>query len=185
MSDSFSHGHLHHLKDAELLTRSRRGDGLAFAELYERHHVAVRRAALRYANATLAADLVAEAFARVFALIRQGGGPEFAFRPYVVTAVRNAFVSHVRVDSRVLWVDDPSTLGTVPFVSDGAGERAESDALVRAFRSLPDRWQKVLWHRVVEGESTSEVAGLLDLSANAVAALTFRAREGLRRALLT
>ena len=34
-------------------------------------------------------DAVAEAFARVLAVMRRGGGPEVAMRPYLMTVVRN------------------------------------------------------------------------------------------------
>jgi hypothetical protein len=38
----------------------------------------------------------------------------------------------------------------------------------------------VLWHTEVEGNSPTEVAGLLGMTPNAVAVLAHRAREGLR-----
>jgi len=57
--------------------------------------------------------------------------------------------------------------------------------LVRAaFESLPDRWREVLWYTEVEGMNAADVAPLLGLSPNAAAALSFRAREGLRQAWL-
>ena len=43
----------------------------------------------------------------------------------------------------------------------------------------------VLWHTEVEGQSPAEVGQLLDMNPNAVAALAYRAREGLRQAYLT
>ena len=54
----------------------------------------------------------------------------------------------------------------------------------QAFASLPERWQLVLWHTEVEGRSAAEVAPILGLAPNAVAALAYRAREGLRQAYL-
>ena len=54
----------------------------------------------------------------------------------------------------------------------------------RALRSLSPRWQAVLWLTEIEGRSSVEVGELLGLSPNAAAALTGRAREGLRRAYL-
>jgi hypothetical protein len=50
----------------------------------------------------------------------------------------------------------------------------------QAFRKLPDQWQEVLWYTEVEGMAPRDVAPLLGLTANAVAALAYRAREGLR-----
>jgi DNA-directed RNA polymerase specialized sigma24 family protein len=43
---------------------------------------------------------------------------------------------------------------------------------------LPERWQAVLWHTEIEGSRPAEVASLLGLTANGVAALGYRAREG-------
>ncbi|GGU94336.1 hypothetical protein GCM10010211_71810 [Streptomyces albospinus] len=57
----------------------------------------------------------------------------------------------------------------------------EASLIGRVFAALPERWQTVLWHTEVEGESPAQVAPLLGLSANAVAALACRAREGLRK----
>ena len=56
--------------------------------------------------------------------------------------------------------------------------------IARAFASLPERWQAVLWHTEIEGARPAEVASLLGLTANGVAALAHRAREGLRQAYL-
>ena len=71
----------------------------------------------------------------------------------------------------------------VPF-RDTAVEGFESAAAARAFASLPERWQLVLWHTEVEGQKPADVAPLLGMSANSVSALAYRAREGLRQAFL-
>ncbi|MGE6785312.1 zf-HC2 domain-containing protein, partial [Ensifer adhaerens] len=61
---------------------------------------------------------------------------------------------------------------------------AEQSMAMQAFRSLPERWQAVLWHTTVEEESPSEIAPLFGLTANATAVLASRAREGLKQAYL-
>ena len=71
----------------------------------------------------------------------------------------------------------------VPF-RDTAVEGFENQAAARAFATLPERWQLVLWHTEVEGQKPAEVAKLLGMSANSVSALAYRAREGLRQAFL-
>ncbi|WP_409201810.1 zf-HC2 domain-containing protein [Microbacterium testaceum] len=50
-----------------------------------------------------------------------------------------------------------------------------------SFRSLPARWQEVLWYSEVEQMKPAEIAPLLGMRPNAVAALAVRAREGLRQ----
>ncbi|NED91387.1 sigma-70 family RNA polymerase sigma factor, partial [Streptomyces sp. SID11233] len=65
-----------------------------------------------------------------------------------------------------------------------AMHEAEQSMAVRAFRSLPERWQAVLWHTEVENESPSEIAVLFGLDANGTRVLASRAREGLKQAYL-
>ncbi len=60
----------------------------------------------------------------------------------------------------------------------------ESTVTVRAFRTLPERWQTVLWYTEVEGMDPAEAAPYLGLTANSAAALAYRAREGLKKAWL-
>lgn len=65
-----------------------------------------------------------------------------------------------------------------------AMHEAERSLAMQAFRSLPERWQAVLWHTTVEEASPSAIAPLFGLSANATAVLASRAREGLKQAYL-
>lgn len=60
----------------------------------------------------------------------------------------------------------------------------EKSAIRAAYESLPDRWRTVLWHLDVEGRKPQELGPLLDMSANSVSALVYRARSGLREAYL-
>jgi hypothetical protein len=71
----------------------------------------------------------------------------------------------------------------VPFI-DPAVAGLERTMIARAFLSLPKRWQAVLWHTEIEGAKPAEIAAVLGLTANGVAALAYRAREGLRQAYL-
>jgi hypothetical protein len=61
---------------------------------------------------------------------------------------------------------------------------AERGLMSRAFASLPVRWRTVLWHTEVEGEPARQVARILGISPNGVAALTYRARGALTAAYL-
>ena len=46
-------------------------------------------------------DLVSEAFAKVLAVLQRGGGPDLAFRAYLLTAVRRLHVDRIRAASRL------------------------------------------------------------------------------------
>lgn len=169
--------------DADLLAAAGEGDEEASDELFRRHHTAV----LRYARGLvrdqhLAEDLTSEAFTRTFAAMRQGGGPRDACRPYLYTVVRNTATDWARGARRTVVTDE-----VAEWASDSEEEPPdvdELDALVRAFRSLPERWQTVLWYTVIEDEPVGQVAELLGMEKGAVSQLAFRAREGLRQAFL-
>ncbi|GMA95060.1 hypothetical protein GCM10025881_18840 [Pseudolysinimonas kribbensis] len=60
----------------------------------------------------------------------------------------------------------------------------ENTITVRAFRTLPERWQTILWYTEVEGMEPAEAAPYLGLTANGAAALAYRARDGLKKAWL-
>lgn len=185
--------------DAELIQRMRAGDDGAYEELYRRHSAAV----LRYARTCCrdghtADDLTAEVFARTLQAVRGGAGPEQAVRAYLLTTVRRVAAAWTKTAKREQLVEDFAVFAAesarAAEVSDdetldlGADVRAMHEAerslAMRAFRSLPERWQAVLWHTTVEEESPSAIAPLFGLTANATAVLASRAREGLKQAYL-
>jgi RNA polymerase sigma factor (sigma-70 family) len=171
--------------DAELISAVRGGDVDAYGVLFTRHVDAARRLARQLVPPADADDLVSEAFAKVLRVLQRGGGPDLAFRAYLLTSVRRLHVDRIRATSRVQTTDDLEAFTPgVPF-RDTAVEGFENAAAARAFASLPERWQMVLWHTEVEGQKPADVAPLLGMSANSVAALAYRAREGLRQAFLT
>ncbi|WP_328450818.1 sigma-70 family RNA polymerase sigma factor [Streptomyces sp. NBC_00386] len=185
--------------DAGLIERMRAGDDTAYEELYRRHAEAVRRYARTCCrDSHTADDLTAEVFARMLQAVRGGSGPEHAVRAYLLTTVRRVAANWTKTARREQLVDDfavfAAQVARGSEVSDddtldlGADVRAmheaEQSMAMRAFRSLPERWQAVLWHTEVEDESPSEVATLFGLDANGTRVLASRAREGLRQAYL-
>ncbi len=171
--------------DAELISAVRGGDVDAYGTLFERHVGAARRLARQLVPPADADDLVSEAFVKVLGVLQRGGGPDVAFRAYLLTAVRRLQVDKIRATARLTTTDDMEAFDPgVPFV-DTAVEGFESAAAARAFASLPERWQLVLWHTEVEGDKPADIAPILGMSANSVSALAYRAREGLREAFLT
>ncbi|MEV7036547.1 sigma-70 family RNA polymerase sigma factor [Streptomyces sp. NPDC093272] len=185
--------------DAQLIEWMRGGDDSAYEELYRRHADAVRRYARTCCrDAHTADDLTAEVFARMLQAVRGGSGPEYAVRAYLLTSVRRVAAQWTKSARREQLVDDFAVFAAESArgsdVSDadtldlGADVRAMHEAerslAMQAFRSLPERWQAVLWHTEVEDESPSEVATLFGLDANGTRVLASRAREGLKQAYL-
>ncbi len=171
--------------DADLIAAVRAGDAEAYGILYERHSARALRLARAITGAEADADdVAAETFAKVLAAIKGGAGPTEAFVPYLLTAVRRVAFDHVKGQrTQVPTGDDELTDPEEPFV-DPAEASLERTLIARAFAALPERWSAVLWHTEVEQARPAEVALLLGISANSVAALRYRAREGLRQAYL-
>ena len=169
--------------DQALIEATRAGDQRAFAELWRRHHRSGVRVARQFTSSLDADDLVSEAYTRIYQRVLAGGGPTGAFRPYLYTCIRNlastwgSAARDVQVDNLDDF-EDPLTL------DDPVAQALDRTLTARAFRSLPERWQSVLWYTEVEGMDPHEVAPLLGMTANGVAALAYRAREGLRKAWL-
>ncbi|MFD7321530.1 sigma-70 family RNA polymerase sigma factor [Streptomyces sp. NPDC059875] len=185
--------------DADLIQLMRGGDDSAYEELFRRHSEAVRRYARTCCrDAHTADDLTAEVFARTLQAVRGGAGPEQAVRAYLLTTVRRVAANWTRTQKREHLVDDFAVFAAQAARSSEVSDQdtldlgadvlamheAEQSLAMQAFRSLPERWQAVLWHTTVEEESPSEVAPLFGLTANATAVLASRAREGLKQAYL-
>ncbi|HEY7073549.1 MAG TPA: sigma-70 family RNA polymerase sigma factor, partial [Acidimicrobiales bacterium] len=170
------------LSDAELLEQAREGDEAAFTELYVRHHEAAQRLASTYRRVGDPEDLVNGAFERVLGALRRGAGPTESFRAYLFVTLRRLAAEQGErpADQSIDEVPEP--------VGDEAEapelDRVDRELITKAFESLPERWQAVLWHTAVEGRQPRELAGVLGVSANAAAALAYRSREKLRQAYL-
>jgi RNA polymerase sigma factor (sigma-70 family) len=167
--------------DADLITFTRAGDGAAYGELWRRHSRAARTVARSFTSSLDPDDLVQESFAKIYQALQKGGGPTGAFRPYLFTTVRNTASAWGRARRE-------ASIDTLESFEDPASRDEETMAALdrsltaTAFRSLPTRWQEVLWYCEVEQMTPQQVAPLLAMKPNAVAALAYRAREGLRQA---
>jgi RNA polymerase sigma factor (sigma-70 family) len=166
--------------DDTLLGWARDGDEHAFAELYQRHaraaHDYARRLSMRHLHRDAADDLVAEAMRKILEAISGGSGPVQEFRRYLFTAVRSVAYTQSRL-ARTSPLDGSEDTGVDPV--DGW---LEALVAIDAFNDLPRRWQEVLWATSVLGYTPTDLAPAAGLSANNVAVLSRRARDGLRTA---
>ena len=170
--------------DADLIRAVRAGDLLAYDRLFRRHLPAARRVAgMMWRDRAEVDDLVAESFLRVFAAIRDGAGPAERFRPYLLVTLRNLAMDWGRRRERC----DPWAAARderAPGVEEIVIDRLTGEVAKSAFETLPPRWRYVLWHTEMLGTGPGKLAGELGMTANGVAALAVRAREGLRQAFL-
>ncbi|MDN3239092.1 sigma-70 family RNA polymerase sigma factor [Glycomyces tritici] len=172
--------------DPELIAATRGGDTTAYAVLYERHvHSARRLARVLSRDPAGADDLVSEAFAKLLHTFREGGGPDLAFRPYMLQTLRNTFYDRVRRDKKVEFTDDLTAHDSGEIYVDPAVEGQERRYAALAFGKLPERWRMVLWHTEVEEDSPAKIATMLGMTPNGVSALAYRAREKLRQNYLS
>lgn len=165
--------------DRELIARLRTGDLTAYEALWSAHVGAALRVARRY-DPHRAEDLVSEAFLAVYEQIAVvGNGPETAFRAYLFTVIRNAAAKHARLDDLVVSDPDIDPVDT----DDGmtlVARAEDAEHLLSTFKSLPERWQRVLWLSEIEGAPRGDIAHALGIRPNAVSALLRRARLGLQ-----
>ena len=167
--------------DTDLVRRTRSGDTAAFGELWRRHYRAGVTVARNMTSSLDADDLVQEAYTRIYHSIINGGGPTGSFRAYLFTSIRNTAAAWGRARRETPYdeLDGVEDLSAFEHESDAALDRSLTH---QAFRSLPTRWQEVLWYSEIERMKPAEIAPLLGMKPTAVAQLTFRAREGLREA---
>ncbi|MDR0944728.1 MAG: sigma-70 family RNA polymerase sigma factor [Bifidobacteriaceae bacterium] len=181
--------------DLQLVDRVRAGDSDALAVLWERHAGPGRVVAAATTARFDPDDLVAEAFARILESIQKGKGPVGAFRPYLFRVIRNTAARWGRDDRSHATADLDDLAGLAgPGGIDGLGaaepaseedtalKAVDSALTARAFRSLPTRYQEVLWYTEVEGLTPAQTAPLLSAKPGNVAVLAHRARKALKEA---
>ena len=176
---------LSEVDDLELTSRAREGEDRAVVELWTRHYPAALATARRVARQPRdAEELAADAFSGMLAALRSGGGPTGSVRAYLLTSVRNGVTTRARrANAADVLTDETTVLENAADVpADPVAAAGELSLMREAFAALPTRWQHVLWRTAVDHESNITVGEELGLSANAVAALARRARQGLRAA---
>lgn len=173
------------VSDQEIIAAVRGGDNEAFDSLYRRHLAAAQYVARANTdNPSDADDIVAEAFASVFQALSGGKGPREFFRAYLLTVVQRTAHARNRKARLTQSAPDDAMLDTAVVDADPVLREFESSAVASAFKSLPERWQAVLWHVDIEGMKPAAAAPFIGVSPNGVSSLLIRAREGLRQAYL-
>src|SRR5262249_27065667 len=141
------------LPDPDLIARARTGEVEAYSALFERHREAAIRLATQLARTPSDADdLVAEAFERVLRQLRQGKGPDVSFRAYLLTTLRHVHFRQHRAEKVMVPTDDVDILDQRTDDPDRVLAAFDNGAAARAFASLPERWQMILWHLEVEAQ---------------------------------
>lgn len=169
--------------DDQIIRAVREGDNRHFALLWFRHAEAARCAARLIAPLADPDDLVSEAFATILRLTRSGGGPNDAFRPYLLATVRNTAARWAHWDE-VLPIDVLSEHDFGRGEADPIERASERAVIVETLLTLTPRYRALLWYLNVEGMKPRELAPLMGMTPNAVSVLAFRARDSFRKAWL-
>jgi len=168
--------------EAELIRRTRQGDGTAFRELYRRYSGRIFAFLLRLSGRRdLAEDLHQETW---LAAARHAGGlrPSSDFGAWLFTVARNHFRSARR---RVAIAATHMSASRAPPTQ--ASLDLDTDPTCRdlemALAELPDNHREILLLVGVEGLSIDRVAAVLEIRPDAVRQRLARARAALAAAL--
>ncbi|MGH2868323.1 MAG: RNA polymerase sigma factor [Solirubrobacteraceae bacterium] len=166
--------------DAELLTRSV-DEPTLFAELYERHGLAVRRYVVRRIGDGAGEDVASEVFVRAFRGRGRYRAEHDVALPWLLGIANNVIADHRRLERRRLAGLERLTREARVVVE--LREAGLAPELVAALRGLPANERDTLL-LVVWGELTQdEAAAALDVPVGTVSSRITRARKRLLAAL--
>ena len=152
------------------------GDRKMFAEIYQRHHIKMERAAIKILRDQSAAeDAVQNAFMQVirhFEKIYEIPCEELPF--WLISIVKNEALMILRKRSRIVSLPELESL------TEAAEAVSEYSELVELFRQLPDTYRAILEMKILFGYSVRDIAKRLGVSEMAVSTRASRGRALLR-----
>jgi len=170
--------------EAELVTRAAAGDRAAFRTIYEQNVQVVYRFVSSRVATSLVDDLVAETFARAFERI---DGFEWRGVPIRAWLLRIAYHQVVgrsrRRSSSEVLTDEPEPPGVSSHEDRLVDRLTDHEQVLVAMASLSPPQRAVIELRYFRELSVPETALVLELSEEAVRALTYRSLRSLRAAL--
>ncbi|MFD5390943.1 RNA polymerase sigma factor [Streptomyces sp. NPDC127074] len=166
------------MSDTAAAQRVRQGDRDAFLLLVDRHSFAVH-AYLRtcLTDRGEVDSLTEETFRRGYQVAVRGVEPHTHWRLQLLATARGLALS--------AWARDPYSVAIADgfrywAATGGVWPLTARSFLFEAFRSLPTRWQTVLWHTAVEQDSAALTSDVLGLESGHYTTVTQRARQALR-----
>jgi RNA polymerase sigma-70 factor (ECF subfamily) len=176
--------------DEQLVVRARGGEGSAFELLMRRHNQRVYRVVrsiLR--DGSEVEDVIQQAYLQAFAHLDQFGG-NARWSTWVCRIAINEALARVRQRGRFVSIDAANedamadvSRGSNPDPERAAAGRELGHLVEHAIDGLPDIYRSVLILREIEGMTTEETAGVLDIEVDAVKTRLHRARAALRDAI--
>ena len=176
--------------DEQLVARIRAGDMSLFEELMRRHNqrlYRVARAILK--NDMEAEDVMQQAYIHAFTRLDQFAG-RARLSTWLTRIVIHEALGRLRKDRTKIWSEFDETTMAQPDTARPTPEHQAYAAELRvllesSIDALPEGYRLVFVCRDVEGLTTAETADALELGEEAIKTRLHRAREMLRRELLT
>lgn len=171
-------------RESELITRARRGDHAAYAQLVAEHQaVAFRAAYLVAGGASEAEDAAQEGFVKAFRALGRfrDGAP---FRPWLLTIVTNEARNRRRAEGRraglALRVQAEQRDAAARSAEDEALQRLARDDLLEAVSRLRPADREIVSYRYLLGLGEAETAAALGCARGTVKSRLSRALDRLR-----
>ena len=167
--------------ERDLVERATAGDRDAFETLYELNVQPVFAFLRARAPRELAEDLTAETFCRAYQHIGRYEWRGAPYRAWLMRIARNLLIAHWRSKASGEHLsEDLEPIAAAHLDLDPTDQMAAA-AVVELLGQLPSRHREVIELRFLEEHSVAETAVVLDLTEEAVRALTLRAMKALRK----
>jgi RNA polymerase sigma factor (sigma-70 family) len=169
-----------------LAKRAQRGDGEAFAELFNAVHQAVLNYVYRIVGDRPAAeDVTQDAFIRAHERLSQLG-PPWDFKSWVFRIAGNMALDHLRANKRFVDVEEPGEMSGPPSTRRPAEKRVQRQETRQDVEAtlalLPVNFRQALVLREMSGLSYQEVAQVMEVSYDNARQLVHRGRLQFREA---
>lgn len=170
--------------DEALLVLFANGDRQAASELTNRLGPRAYSVALRVlGNGAEAEDVAQEAMLRLWRMAPDWVQGQARVSTWLYRVVLNLCLDIKRRRRSVDLDAVPEPADDRPGPADRLQDAARQDALQAALMTLPDRQRQAVVLRHIEELSNPEIAGIMDISTEAVESLTARGKRALARAL--
>ncbi len=171
--------------DSSLVLSAIVGHGESFGVLVERYERAVYHLCLRtMRDNDEARDCTQEAFFKAYRSLRTFK-PGARFSTWIFAIAYHACCDRLAKRKRETSDEVPDRADTAPGPAALAERNAETHALYEAIDALPEKYRQVITLYHIQGKQYEEIARVLDLPMGTVKTHLFRAKDLLRKALVT
>ena len=173
--------------ERDVVSREIKGDGEAFAQLYEEHFDRIYRYVyLKVGNQAEAEDLTQEVFVKALEAIGSYKWRDLPFASWLFRIAHNQVVDYFRKQGKVekVALEDDITLvsGSNPALM--AERELEIEEVINSVKKLSPAQRDVISLRFGAGLSVAEVAKVLEKSMGTVKALQYNGVAALKKMLL-